>query len=219
MTMATVLERRYRALLIANWHYPEDPPNLPDLKSPLNDVSRLAASLGDPLISLFDSADVSTVTERPSYEIGYALESYFGDAISEDLLLLYFSGYSFVDDRGALLLCGRNSRSDRRRSTALAVDEIGKLMDTCQAAHTVVILDCCQVGDYVEVDFGAELAGPHRTILGSWRSRSRPADAPHANGLSEFTGHLIDGLRAAEAPPTAGVLSIGGLYEYVRAKI
>src|SRR4051812_707956 len=185
MMMATVLERRYRALLIANWHYPEDPPNLPDLKSPLNDVSRLAASLGDPLTSLFDSADVSTVTERPSYEIGYALESYFGDAISEDLLLLYFSGYSFVDDRGALLLCGRNSRSDRRRSTALAIDEIGKLMDTCQAAHTVVILDCCQVGDYVPVDFGAELAGPHRTILGSWRSRSRPADAPHANGLSE----------------------------------
>jgi hypothetical protein len=71
--------------------------------------------------------------------------------------VLYFSGYGFLDERGAPLLCGRNSRGDRRRSTALAIVEIGKLMDTCQADHIVVVLDCCQVGEFVPIDFTAWL--------------------------------------------------------------
>lgn len=39
--------RRYRALLIGNSHYPDDPGNLPDLKGPINDVSALGRALAE----------------------------------------------------------------------------------------------------------------------------------------------------------------------------
>ena len=65
---------RYRALLVGNWRYEADAQNLPDLKGPLNDISRLAAALIDQELGMFVWRDVSTVAERASHEILYAAD-------------------------------------------------------------------------------------------------------------------------------------------------
>jgi uncharacterized caspase-like protein/biotin carboxyl carrier protein len=212
-------ERRYRALLIGNWHYPEDPANLPDLKGPLNDVSRLAELLADPARGLFAPADVRALTERASHEITAELEQFFGDATRRDVLLVYFSGHGLTADDGSLLLCGRNARTDRRLASTVSADTINRMMRACPAAAIVIILDCCHAGAFKSGEFAADLGGKGRFVLGASRSRDRAPDAEHDTGLSRFTGHLLRGLRGEARPDGSDHVTLSDLYRYVHRRM
>jgi hypothetical protein len=211
-------DRRYRALLIGNWHYPDDPANLPDLKGPLNDVSRLAAALSDPQTGLFASNDIYTAAERPSHEISYAVESFFSEAGRDEVLLFYYSGHGLTDSRGSLLLCGRNSRSDRR-STTVPAEDVSRAMSACPAAAVIIVLDCCHSGAFKNGNFADEFSGRGRFVIASSRPRDRAQDAEFPSGLSRFTGHLLDGLRGGAARPGSTVLTVSDLYRYVHAQL
>jgi hypothetical protein len=211
-------ELRYRALLIGNWHYPDDPPNLPDLKGPLNDISRLAAVMSDPQLGRFASVDVNTVAELPSYEIDSAMESFFGDATKDEVLLCYYSGYGLTDDRNAFLLCGRNSRTDRKRSTTVAAEEISKLIDSCAATAVVMILDCRYNGSSSASSVAEELSGPNRYVLASCRATDRATN--HAQvGLSQFSGHLLQGMLGAAAQPGASHITVSDIHKYLQGQM
>jgi hypothetical protein len=211
--------RRYRALLVGNWHYPDDPANLPDLKGPLNDVSRLAEALADPAIGLFTPADVTTLTERASHEIVAELEAFFGDATREDVLLLYFSGHGITADNGALLLCGRNARTDRKLATTVSSETVNQMIRACPAAAVVIMLDCCHAGAFKSGDLAGELAGRGRFVLTASRSRDRAPDAEHSTGLSRFTGHVVRGIRGEASLTGADHITLSDLYRYVHRRM
>ena len=212
-------DRRYRALLIGNWHYPEDPANLPDLKGPLNDVSRLAELLASPGTGLFAPADVAALTERASYEITAELEHFFADASRTDVLFVYYSGHGLTADDGSLLLCGRNARTDRKLASTVSAETIGRMMRACAAAAIVIVLDCCHAGAFKTGEFAADLAGKGRFVLASSRSRDRAPDAEHDTGLSRFTGHLLRGLRGEALALGSDHITLSDLYRYVHRKM
>jgi hypothetical protein len=211
--------RRYRALLVGNWHYPDDPANLPDLKGPLNDVSRLAEALADPSLGLFAPVDVTTLTERASHEIVAELESFFGEATREDVLLFFYSGHGITADNGTLLLCGRNARTDRKLATTVSSATVNEMIAGCPAAAVVIVLDCCHAGAFKSGDLAGELAGKGRFVLTASRSRDRAPDAEHATGLSRFTGHLLRGLRGEASLAGASHITLSDLDRYVHRKM
>jgi hypothetical protein len=211
--------RRYRALLVGNWHYPDDPANLPDLNGPLNDVSRLAETLADPATGMFAPADVTTLTERASYEIVAEMESFFGTATREDVLLLYYSGHGITADNGTLLLCGRNSRTDRKLATTVSADVVNQMISGCPAAAVTIMLDCCHAGAFKSGDLAAELAGKGRYLLTASRSRDRAPDAEHATGMSRFSAHVLRGLRGEAALPGSTEITLSDLYRYVHRRM
>ncbi|WP_433303367.1 caspase family protein [Actinoplanes sp. CA-030573] len=169
--------RRYRALLIGNSHYPDDPGNLPDLKGPVNDVSALGRALAEEPTALFAPADVRLLTDRQSYEIGAELEELLTSATRDEVLLIYYSGHGITADNGSLLLCARNSRTDRRLATTLGAETISRMIDQSAAAATIIILDCCHAGAFKTADVAAELAGRGRYVLAATRSHD-PAGMP-----------------------------------------
>lgn len=208
--------RRYRALLIGSSHYPEDPGNLPDLKGPINDVSALGRALAEEPISLFSPADVKILTDRQSYEISAELEELLTAARSDDLLLIYYSGHGITADNGSLLLCARNTRTDRRLTTTVSAETITRMIDQSAAATTIIVLDCCYAGAFKTGDVAVELAGRGRYVLAATRSRDRALDAEHGTGFSRFTAHLLRGLRGAAAKPGAPYVTVSDLYQYLR---
>ena len=211
--------RRYRALLVGNWHYPEDSANLPDLKGPLNDVSRLAGVLADPEVGLFAPGDVVALTERASYEITAELEQFFAEATRQDVLLVYYSGHGITSDDGHLLLCGRNSRTDRKLATTVSSETVNRMIQQCPAAAIVIMLDCCHAGAFKSGEFAAELSGKGRFVLAASRSRDRAPDAEHATGLSRFTGHVLRAMLGDAALPGADHITLSDVYRYVHRQM
>jgi Effector-associated domain 2/Caspase domain/Golgi phosphoprotein 3 (GPP34) len=209
-------ERRYRALLVGNWHYPEDPAGLQDLKGPLNDVSRLAAVLSDPQSGLFASADIMAIAERPSYEITVFVDTFLKESSPDDVVFLYYSGYCLTDDAGTLLLCGRNSRTDLKRSTTVVADELSALVTACPAAVKLVVFDCRNLGDRTARDLVGQLGGENRHVILSCRRRDQVSAESHLAGLSEFTGHLINGLRGAAASDGTNYVTVSSLWQYLQ---
>jgi hypothetical protein len=206
---------RYRALLIGNSHYPEDPDNLPDLKGPINDVTGLGRVLSEKSTSLFSPSDIKLMTDRQSYEITAEMEQLFTAATRDDVLLIYYSGHGITADNGALLLCARNSRTDRRVATTVSAETITRMTDQSAAATTIVVLDCCYAGAFKSGDVAAELAGRGRYVLAATRSRDRARDAEHSTGFSRFTAHLLRGLQGAAAEPEAQYITVSNLYQYL----
>jgi len=213
------VDRRYRALLVGNWHYPDDPANLPDLKGPLNDVSRLAETLADPRLGLFARDDVAVLTERQSHEITAELEHFFAEATRQDVLLVYYSGHGVTADDGSLLLCGRNARTDRKLATMVDSGTVNRMIQQCAAAAVVILLDCCHAGAFKSGDFASDLAGKGRFVVAASRSRDRAPDAEHATGLSRFTGHLLRGLRGEAGLPGADHITLSDVYRYVHRQM
>jgi uncharacterized caspase-like protein len=213
------VNRRYRALLVGNWHYPEDSANLPDLKGPLNDVSRLAGVLADPEVGMFTPGDVVTLTERASYEITAELEQFFAEATRQDVLLVYYSGHGITSDDGHLLLCGRNTRTDRKLATTVSSETVNRMIQQCPAAAVVIMLDCCHAGAFKAGEFASELSGKGRFVLAASRSRDRAPDAEHATGMSRFTGHVLRALRGEAALPGSGHITLSDVYRYVHRQM
>lgn len=137
-------------------------------------------------------------------------------ATRDDVLLVYYSGHGITADNGSLLLCARNSRTDRRLATTLGAETITRMIDQNAAATTIIILDCCHAGAFKNADVAAELAGRGRYVLAATRSPDRARDAEHGTGFSRFTAHLLRGLLGAAARPGSAYVTVSDLYRFVR---
>ncbi|GGL21075.1 caspase family protein [Mangrovihabitans endophyticus] len=212
-------DRRYRALLLGNSHFPDDPDNLPDLKGPINDVAGMGRLLSDARSSLFAPADIDVLTDRQSDQISGKLEDFLNAAARDDVLLIYYSGHGITANNGSLLLCARNTRTDRRLTTTVSAETIRRMIDQSAAAVTIIILDCCYAGAFKTGDVAAELGGRGRYVLAATRSGDRAADAENGTGYSRFTGHLLRGLQGAAAQPDAACVTVSDLYHYLRKRM
>ncbi len=211
--------QRYRALLAGNWQYGADTQNLPDLKGPLNDISRMAAALSDQELGMFAWRDIRTLPERASHEILYAAESFFQGAANDEVLFFYYSGHFLTDEGGALLLCGNNTTVERKRSTTVPLEAVLRLVGDCDASAVVVVLDGKYTGAESCEQFVDQVAGKRRLVLIGASSDERIQDEPQEMGLSLFTSYLVRGLRGDAARPGAARVTFEDLCRYVQLRL
>lgn len=206
----------YRALLVGNSTFPEDPHNLPELHGPVNDLPLLHEALTDTHLGLFEPEHVRILPERTKREITTALEELMLRAGMQDVVLLYYSGHGKQDEYDNLYLCARDSRSNLLRSTAISNGDITAMMERSSARTFVVILDCCYSGAFKGGSVPTSLGGSGRFVITSSRHAQLSADAPKVSGPSAFTKCLVEGLRLGALDANGdGFVSLSDVYEYV----
>ena len=210
---------RYRAFLIGNTFYPEDPHNLQRLEGPINDITLLRAALEDPEVGMFAPGAVTLRSDHTSHELLSALDEFFR-AGREEVVLLYYSGHGRLDETNTLYLCTRDTKTDRLLSTAVSSRRINEFIESSSAARTIIILDCCHSGAFKSGDIAGPVAGNGRYVLTSCRAKELANDASVANHASMFTEQVVAGIRgAATSRPTADHLTIEELHVYVRDRL
>lgn len=211
---------RYRALLIGNSTYPADEHNLQALKGPVKDIAVLNRALADPATGLFADSDVALLPEATSVRAIRALGRFFGQAVRDDVLLVYFSGHGKLDQVGRLHLCMQDTDSADLLSTAVSSTRINEFADASRARNVVIVLDCCYSGAFRGSDLGDTVAGPGRYVLTSCRGTQLANDATAENSTSHFTQHLVDGLLGAAADHDGdGYVTFSDLYAYVDRRL
>ena len=127
------MDGRRRALIIASEEY--DHPGLSRLMAPTADAEALASVLGDREVGDFQ---VDVVSNAPAHVVQGHIEDLFADSLSDDLVLLHFSGHGLKSDSGELFFAARNTRPDRLGSTAVPADFVQRCMRLSSAQHRVV---------------------------------------------------------------------------------
>jgi hypothetical protein len=205
----------YRALLVGNSDFPEDPHNLQALKGPVNDLALLHQALTDPERGLFEPPHVRLLPERTKRDVTTAMERFFRTASNDDTLLLYYSGHGKSDEYDSVFLCVRDTQTDLLTSTGISDVEIDGFMRSSSARAVVIILDCCYSGAFKGVAIPKALKGAGRFLITSSRRNEPSADAPDESETSAFTKHLVEALRKGVDHNHDGYVSVSDVYEHV----
>ena len=225
------MDGRRRALIIASDEY--DHPGLSRLMAPAADAAALASVLGDREVGDFQ---VDVVHNAPAHIVQGHIEDLFADSLSDDLVLLHFSGHGLKSDSGELFFAARNTRPDRLGSTAVPADFVQRCMRSSRARSVVLFLDCCYGGAFGE-GVAVRAAGSANVLesfpagrLGGGRGRavitasSAMEYAFEGNNLADehqqqpsvFTAALVEGLASGDADRDEdGLVSLNELYDYV----
>ena len=210
---------RRRALLIANWTFPDDPANLPSLEGPPFDVFRMFAALTHPETGLFEPADIVTVTDGDRKLVMRATGAFFAQATGDDELLLFYAGHGFLDLSNQLWLCVRDTQIDFPAATAIDEHQLRHLGTRTAAASVVYILDCCNSGRFAtrgQVDKRTLdlVDGAGQVVLASTRAQDLSADGQLG---SRFTQLLTEAMMTREADIDGdGYVSALEAYEWIR---
>ncbi|MFC3493359.1 DUF885 family protein [Glycomyces rhizosphaerae] len=201
----------YRALLIGNSDFPEDPAHLLPLgPAPANDLNLLRSALIDDHIGLFDRRQVTLLPEGSRREMGIAVHEFFSAARPGDVLLLYYSGHGVLDIDDNLYLCAKDSVARLQHATALSSSEISTAIYRSPATTVIIVLDCCYAGSFKSGGLPTgQLQGTGRFVLSSCRA-SQLSMAGASSSL--FTAALVEGLYRA-SPNTQ--LRLSDLYLHV----
>ncbi|MDT0304297.1 caspase, EACC1-associated type [Streptomonospora wellingtoniae] len=224
-----------KALIIAQDVY--DDPGLTELRSPAQDALALAEVLRDPDVGAFD---VAVVQNEPSPVVAHRVEEFFAEGRREDALLVHFSCHGLKNLSGELFFAARDTVPRLVRSTAVSAYFVRKCMSVCRARNTVLLLDCCFGGAFLE-GMGLRSAGDAHVLdsfsaqeMGSGRGWAvvtasnaieyafegdrLAQDAPHAPSV--FTSALVSGLSTGEADLNEdGRVSLDELYDYLYDRI
>ena len=205
----------YRALLIGNAIFPEDPHNLNNLNGPLNDISLLRSALTDRKTGLFERGNVRVLKNQKKAVIASTIERFYQEAGRSDTTLLYYSGHGKSDERDNLYLCARDTRTTLLNSTGLSDIEIQRMMEASYARTFVIILDCCHAGGFKSGGIPTNLQGEGRFLLASSRRNELSLDAEDPSGNSAFTRYLVEGLRTGADRDGDGYVSLSEVYQHV----
>lgn len=209
----------YRALLVCNSTYPEDPASLPDLDGPRRDGLVLWRALVDERIGLFSIPSTSVLFERTAREIAVAAEEFFDEASEQDILLFYFSGHG-KRAGGDLYLAARDTRADSLLATSVSTESLSKMMTVSMASAIIVVLDCCHAGAFKGDSFGKELAGEGRFVLAACKGVDLARDSGSKLDPSPFTAAIVEGLLGGAADENRdGLIDVEELERYVSKKL
>ncbi|WP_405929269.1 PQQ-binding-like beta-propeller repeat protein [Streptomyces griseus] len=221
MTAQTFGNGNRGALLIGTGTY--DHPELPALRSPEVDCTRLDALLRDPRIGAFE---VQTLIDADRAALERAIGEFFFSAWGDDVRLLYISGHGIVSRNDKLYFAIRQTDPARPSYTTISAAFIHEVMDECRARSIVVILDCCYSGLFLpgaksdeSARFEEALAGQGRVVITSGTRLQRAWEGQHLNAEtpapSLFTGMLIEGISSGAADLNAdGVVTLQELYRF-----
>ncbi|MER8260679.1 caspase, EACC1-associated type [Streptomyces albidoflavus] len=215
------------ALLIGTGTY--DHQELPDLRSPEVDCTRLGGLLRDPKIGAFE---VQTLIDADRATLERAIGEFFHLAWGDDLRLLYLSGHGIVSPRSDKLhFAIRQTDPARPAYTTISAAFIHEVMDECRARSIVVILDCCYSGLFLPgakgdepARFEEELAGHGRVVLTAGTRSQRVWEGQHLDtgppAPSLFTGMLIEGMSSGAADLNGdGVVTLQELYRFAYERL
>ena len=212
------------ALVVATNTYTD--PGLRQLRAPAQDAEDLTHVLADPGIAGFT---VTTVIDKPSYQVRLAIEDFLASRGTGDLLLVYLSCHGLLDARRRLYFAATDTRKDRLGSTGVEAAWLMDQLEHCRARRQVLILDSCFSGAFAHGAKGETDLGLRDRFLGQGRGRvvltastateysfeGNPADAAIQAG-SVFTSALVRGLRTGAADTDHdGHVSVDDAYAYV----
>lgn len=209
------------ALLIGTGTY--DHPELPALRSPEVDCTRLDALLRDPKIGAFE---VQTLIDAGRSTLERAIGEFFLTAWGNDVRLLYLSCHGIVSRSDKLHFAIRQTNPDRPAYTTISAAFIHDVMDECRARSIVVILDCCYSGLFLpgaksdeSARFEEALAGHGRVVITAGTRSQRAWEGQHLDAEtpapSLFTGMLIEGMSSGAADLNGdGIVTLQELYRY-----
>jgi hypothetical protein len=217
------------ALIIGNTEYID--PGLAQLTAPGRDAEDFSRVLLDKEICTFD--DVKLILNQPEYVVRAAIDEFFDQKKTEDLLILYFSGHGVRDELGALYLAVKNTSRSRLRSTAIKSDYIRESMDQSRSKRQILILDCCNSGAFAQgtkaatgVSIGTATAfegtGYGRVVLTASDSTQFAWEGDKIIGETDnslFTHFLVKGLEGEADTDSDGRITIDELYDYAYEQI
>jgi hypothetical protein len=211
-------EGAFRALLIGNSSFPNDPENLPALLGPQHDVDALEAGLTDSDCGLFSSGNVKRLVDENAMNIKLSMEDFYQkSAQRDDCLLLYYSGHGVLDIGNRFYICARDTSMERLNSSGIQSTDVSQIMEGSPARRFIVILDCCHSGRWkAAARLPERLMGTGRFIIASSKPGQLSADAKMADSPSPFTRHLVEALTTSELEPDEGsYVTLDAIYGYV----
>jgi hypothetical protein len=123
--------------------------------------------------------------------------------VSNPLVIVYFSGHGWVDDRNRHYLVSYDTRRDNLRGTALSNNDVKQALDDLNTTRLIVFLDACHSGGMGQAgikgglsqfDYKALGAGEGRYLIASCKQDQQSFERKD-NSNSIFTYHLLQLLR------------------------
>ncbi len=216
------------ALLIVTMDYTD--PALAQLSALRRDAEEFGHVLKSDDGCAFD--DVRVLSNEPESTVREALEGFFAERKTDDLLLLYFFGHAVRDEQGVLYLAFKNSDRSDLASTGIQSDFIRECMNGSRSRRQVLILDCrnsrvltegtqAKTGGSMGLKYAFEGSGFGRVVLAAsdvvqftWRGAKASGKADH----SLFTRFLIEGLQGQADQDGDGIITANELYQYAHAQ-
>lgn len=224
---------RRTAILVANSHYSDA--TFSNLFAPVDEARALRTLLRDPEVGAFDQAEL--VENESKSGVERALDTLLREAAEDDLVVVYFSGHGELSRSGRLYLAVSNSEAARLPSTAVSASWLRDLLDECDAASVVILLDCCYGGAYyidntkstsdVRVDEKLK-AGSGRYVITATTAIQQaedgraggPDQGSGGSSRSVFTAVILYGLSTGAADVSGlGKITPDDLGRYVRNEV
>jgi len=211
----------FKALLIGNSKFENDPHELPELKGPANDIRGLEDALCHPQIGLHKPENINSMLNADHNEILEEMGRFFISASPSDQLLFYYSGHGRLEINNTLYLCARDTTIKGIVTSSVPDVMINSLIDLSKSKRIIVILDCCNSGRFKgEQDIPQNLLGEGRFIITSSRSKEPSVDAKDHDGYSAFTKYMIQALLSSEVDTNKDqFISLNELYSYILPKL
>jgi uncharacterized caspase-like protein len=223
------MDPRRAALIIASYDYQD--PELRQLRAPVHDAKALERVLGDPGIGAFD---VRSILNEPAHLISEAVEGFFADRTSTDLLLVHFSCHGIKDENGELYLAASNTKLGRLGATAVSADFVNRRMNRSRSRRIILLLDCCYAGAFergmvaragMDVGIETQLGGRGRVVITASSALEYAFEGTDLTDSKEpkpsvFTNALVEGLETGDADRDQdGYVALDELYDYVYDKV
>ena len=205
----------YRALIICNSRYPDDPSALGELHGPKVDGVMLRDALSHHDTGMFDKNDVRMLSEGDSLEVSGAIDDFFSSAESDDILLFYYSGHGRSWNQ-QLFLCARNTVVARLHSTAISGSTLNGMVSCSFAQVKILILDCCFSGLFKGDEIAKGMSGDGRYVIAATSATDRASDSKLRGLPSPFTSALADALLSkAEDRDRDGAIDLDDIFSYL----
>ncbi len=217
---------RKLALLIGNGVY--DNKKFPPLVKAAADVNALAEVLRAPNIGAFD--DVQVLIDESEESIRRTIGRFFSEEKKrDDLLLLYFTGHGDQDKKLRWYLICKDTEPEQLPTTAIPAYVIQPIMDSCNSAQQIVILDSCYSGAFFEGAKGGAEVGTHttdqlvgrgRVVLTATTATQLAWEGDEPIPTSIFTRYLVQGLKTGEADSDKnGSITVDEWFEYASEQV
>lgn len=220
--MDDIKQKKYALLVgVDKYLHSED---LPDLRSPLNDVSEFKRILTD---SPECDYEIKVLTNPDSQELRILLADIFtNQAKNNDMILLYFSGHGKLSSEGDLCLCTQDANPVLLDTTAIDLPWLKKKIDSTHASQVVILLDCCYSGAAIGSFKGSmddvikKGIGPGKgKYLVTSSNAIQPSLELSSDDISLFTKWLLSGLESWDADVNGdGIITIEELYKFASEK-
>ena len=211
------------ALVVATARYTDSA--FRQLRAPAQDAADVVEVLADPAIGRFS---VTSVLDRPEYEIRRTIASFLHERRVDDLVLIYLSCHGVLDARGNLFLAAADTIKEQPWATAVDSAWLQDRLEECRARRQVVIVDSCFSGAFGKAKGAGNELELDRRLLGSGRGRavltaSRATEYSFegdplpglVTGGSVFTAALVDGIRSGDADRDGdGLITVDDAFHY-----